>query len=94
MHRKMKSLTVRKWIKELVGLPTYLSVIFIGMVVIDGGFLVTLLCVILAAAAYNAIYERLFPGYVIQGKMGKTFVLAFLQLLVWGVALLLLSWIM
>lgn len=87
----MKNPFVLKWIKELIGIPTYLSVIIIGMVVLDGGILATLACALIAAAIYNALYEKLFPGYIIDGKMTKLFLLLFFQISVWSLLIFVLS---
>jgi len=87
----MKSPLVLKWVKELVGVPTYLSVIIIGMVFIDRGVLVTLACVLLAAASYNYLYDKLFPGYVINGRAVSLLLLFFGQILAWGLLFLALN---
>ena len=73
-----------KWVKELIGLPTYIAATLLGMVVLDRGFIVTLLCVLFAAAVYNAIYEKIFPNYLTKGEIKKVLLVILSQVLIWG----------
>lgn len=76
----------RKWIKEIVGLPTYIGSLLFGMVIIDRGFLATAACVIITAIIYNNVYELVFPDYII-GKSYTKMALVFIAQFVfwWGV---------
>ncbi len=57
-----------KWIKEFVGIPSYLSMGFLGVMLSNGNIIIVLLMLIVAAAIYNGIYEMLFPGWNVSGK--------------------------
>ena len=88
----MKSMFALKWTKELVGAPTYLSIIVISMTLLGGGIFATLVCVLVIAYLYNFLYEKIFPNYEINGKTLSLLFLFLAQLLVWGISFYFLSY--
>ena len=79
---------VNKWIKEVVGLPTYLGATLLGMRVTDGQILLVILILLPFIKIYHLVYEHVFPGYQVNGKAWKLLAFFVIQIGVWAVAML------
>lgn len=84
---QMKSGWTRKtiWVKELLGLPTYLFATIALMKISNGGniFLV-LVGIVPFAVTYNLLYEYIFPDLALNGQWTKGALLVLGQILFWS----------
>jgi ABC-type bacteriocin/lantibiotic exporter with double-glycine peptidase domain len=71
-----------KWIKEIIGLPSYLAAGVIGVVISDGNFIILFFVMVIAAVIYNSIYSEFFVDFVITGKKKQLLVFLVLEVLI------------
>lgn len=80
--------TKEKWIKEILGLPTYLGAALLGLGLPNGGLLLVFIIIIPAAAIYNHVYDEIFFKRQVE-KISSVRLHLFLgQISFWAVVLL------
>ncbi|HUW29650.1 MAG TPA: hypothetical protein VMV97_13675 [Sulfuriferula sp.] len=80
--------SANKWIKEIVGLPTYLGATLLGMRVTDGQILLVILILLPFIKIYHLVYEQAFPEYQVKGKAWKLLAFFVAQIVLWAAAML------
>jgi hypothetical protein len=80
----------RKWVSEVAGLPTYLGAAALTIYT-SMNFLVASLVFLCFVMIYHYVYEFLFPDFEYRGRFLRLSVFFLVQLLVWALAILVLS---
>lgn len=58
----------KKWVKELIGLPTWFGATMLGMGLTNGRLILVLILMLPLIKIYHLIYEYVFPNYDVKGK--------------------------
>lgn len=73
-----------KWLKEVFGLPTYITATIVLMGISDGdNLIIVYIGLIPFVIAYNMVFEYIFPEFEINKQWGKLFFLLFGQFVFW-----------
>lgn len=73
-----------KWLKEVLGVPTYLGATLLGLSLPNGNTLLALLVIIPSAVIYNAIWKEMFRIPSKDKSLGLFIHIVLGQILIWG----------
>ena len=78
----------RKWIKELVGIPTYVAAALLALMYVGHNILVSLAVFVCFLMIYHLVYAFAFPGFDVAGKKWRLILFVISQVLLWVIVFL------
>lgn len=77
-----------KWIKELVGIPTYIASILLATMFVGSNILVNFVVFMCFVMIYHLVYAFIFPGFNVEGKRWILGAFIIGQLFFWAIIFL------
>lgn len=73
----------RKWIKELIGIPTYVGAALLGLRFVGASIFIGIAVFLCFLMIYHLIYSFVFPGFNTTGRKQKVVLFIVIQCAMW-----------
>ena len=73
----------RKWIKELVGIPTYVAAALLALIYVGHNILMSFAVFVCFVMIYHFVYVFLFSGFNVAGKKWRLILFVIGQVMLW-----------